>query len=130
MRNRPAQILALGLVCIASVSLWLVNYTGHEAFEQLRTLVDEPGADWMDAHLDRAESAKWAFYALAALAAAAALVPLRWPRAAFPITIAAFVLGVICIGLSGWIAKAGGPIRHSEFRFGAAPSTEQTAHEH
>lgn len=127
IRNRPAQILALALVCFSAASMVVVNRTGHEAFEQLRTLVDDPGADWMDAHLDRAETATPAFYALAALALAAALLPKRWPRVAFALTLTSLILALVCVGLSGWIAKAGGQIRHTELRATAvtpAPASE------
>jgi hypothetical protein len=119
LRNRPAQLIALGLVCVSAASMVVVNRTGHEAFEQLRTLVDDPGADWMDAHLDRAEKATPAFYALVVLAVVAALLPKRWPRVTLALTIGSFILALVCFGLSGWIAKSGGPIRHSELRASA-----------
>ena len=84
MRNRPGQILALSLICLVAASMVIVNRTGHEAFEQMRTLVDDPGADSMDLHLDRAEKVTPVFYALAVVALLAALVPKRWPRARWP----------------------------------------------
>jgi hypothetical protein len=121
IRNRPSQRLALGLVVIASASIWAVNRTGHEAYEEMRRYVDDPGADWMDAHMDRAEAAESAYYALAVLALVASLIPQKWPRTALSLTIGSLVLGLVCVGLSGWIAKAGGQIRHSEVRQGEPP---------
>ncbi|HYR58906.1 MAG TPA: hypothetical protein VEO95_09765 [Chthoniobacteraceae bacterium] len=130
MRNRPAQLIALGLVCVSAASMVVVNRTGHEAFEQLRTLVDDPGAPWMDAHLDRAEKATPVFYALAVLALVAALLPRRWPRIVVALTVGSFVLALVCFGLSAWIAKAGGQIRHPELRASAAPSPAPSEHHH
>jgi len=128
MRNRPAQILALALVCFSAASMVVVNRTGHEAFEQLRTWVDDPGADWMDAHLDRAEKATPVFYVLAVLALVAALFPKRWPRVALALTLGSLILALVCFGFSGWIAKAGGQIRHPELRASAATPPPASDH--
>jgi hypothetical protein len=130
MRNRPAQLLALGLVCLSASSMVVVNRTGHEAFEQLRTLVDDPGADWMDVHLDRAEKATPVFYALAVLAVVAALLPKRWPRIVLALTIGSFILALVCLVLSAWIAKSGGQIRHPELRASAATTPAPSDHHH
>ena len=57
--------------------------------------------------------------ALAVLAAAALFAPHKWPRTTRP-------LAVACEGASGWIALAGGQIRHPEFCNSPGPSTEPT----
>jgi hypothetical protein len=130
MRNRPGQILALLLICLVAASMVIVNRTGHEAFEQMRTLVDDPGADSMDLHLDRAEKVTPVFYALAVVALLAALVPKRWPRTALGLTIGGFILALACFGASAWIAKAAGPIRHSELREPQAKPAAPPEHQH
>lgn len=124
LRNHTARLIALGLIFLASGSMWAVNHTGHGAYEVMRAVVDDPGTDWMDAHMDHAEAAEPAFYALAALTLVACLLPLRWPRTALPLACGSLVLGLVCLGLSGWIAKAGGQIRHSELRHGPAPQRD------
>lgn len=130
MRSRPAQIVALVLVLVSAASAWPVNFTGLRAYEALRGIVDDESADWLDAHFDRAGKFAPAFYALAVLAAAALLAPRKWPRTALPLAIATLVLAVACEGASGWIALAGGQIRHPEFRSGPPPSEPTQPHTH
>jgi hypothetical protein len=128
--SRKAEIVALILVFVAAASAWPVNLTGERAYKTVRTLTDEDGAVWLDAHMDRAEKAAPAFYVLALLAAAALVVPHKWPRTTRPIAIATLVLAGACAGAGGWIALAGGAIRHPEFRTGPPPTDEQAAHQH
>lgn len=127
--SRKTEIVALILVLVAAASAWPVNFTGQRAYKAVRGITDDNGTDWLDEHKERAEQVAPAFYAFALLAAAALLVPLRWPRAARPLVIATLALALFCEGAGGWIALAGGQIRHPEFRT-AAPSdgsaTEQT----
>ena len=124
--SRKTEIVALILVLVSAASAWPVNFTGQRAYETVRGLVDDGGADWLDAHMERAEKAAPAFYALAVLAAAALLAPHKWPRMTRPLAIATLALAVLCEGAGGWIALAGGQIRHPEFRNSPGPSTEPT----
>jgi hypothetical protein len=130
MRSRAAQIIALLLVLISAASAWPVNVTGQRAYKPMRGLVDDDGADWLDTHMTRAEKAAPAFYLLAALADAALLAPRKWPRAALPLTFATLALAVLCEGASGWIALAGGQIRHPEFRTESPPAEPTEPHTH
>ena len=130
LHSRPAQIVALILVFLAAASAWPVNFTGQRAYETVRALTDDAGTDWLDAHMERAEKVAPAFYALAALAAAALLAPRKWPRATLPLALATLALAVVCAGASGWIALAGGQIRHPEFRTAPPPSEPAEHHAH
>jgi Protein of unknown function (DUF3278). len=56
------------------------------------------------------------FYALAALSLVAIIVPIKWPNTSALLLIGTILLGVIVLGMSGYIAYAGGKIRHKEFR--------------
>ncbi|MGZ4972563.1 MAG: hypothetical protein ACXWBP_09185 [Limisphaerales bacterium] len=40
------------------------------------------------------------------------------------------ICAIICFGLGSWISRAGGRIRHPEFREGPAPTNAPAAHEH
>ena len=131
MKSRPAQIIGLLLVLGAAASVWAVNTTGQNAYKPIRGLADDEGVKWLDTHMERAENFAPLFYTLAALAAAALLAPRKWPRSATPLAIATLALGALCMGASGWIADAGGQIRHPEFRAGPPPSDEEAApHSH
>ena len=66
--------------------------------------------------MDRAEKTICAFYLLAAVALAGLLAPRKWPRSATPLALASLALSLLCFGLGGYIAQAGGRVRHPEFR--------------
>ena len=68
------------------------------------------------------------FYTLAALSLAALAIPRRWPRARTPLTVSTLILGVLMLAVGGWIAYAGGRIRHEEFR-GTSPPPAAKAQE-
>ena len=129
--SRKTEMVALILVLVAAASAWPVVFTGQHAYKTVRAMTDDGGTDWLDAHMERAEKAAPAFYALALLAAAALVVPHKWPRTTRPLAIATLALAVLCEGAGGWIALAGGQIRHPEFRSEAAPATDpESKHMH
>jgi hypothetical protein len=84
-------------------------------------MTDEDGERWLDEHQDRAEDLIWIFYALAALSAFAITAPIKWPKSSAPLVIAVIFLAAVTLGTGGYIAYAGGKIRHREFRNEAAP---------
>jgi len=129
--SRTTEKVALILVFVAAASAWPVVFTGQQAYKPMRGIVDNAGVDWLDAHMERAEKAAPAFYALALLAAAALVVPHQWPRTTRPLAIATLALAVLCLAAGGWIADAGGKIRHPEFRSEAPPATDpESNHRH
>ncbi len=128
--SRKTEMIALLLVFVAAASAWPVNFTGQRAYKTVRAMTDDDGTDWLDTHMERAEKAAPAFYALALLAAAALVAPHKWPRSTRPLAIAALTLAVLCEGSSGWIALAGGQIRHPEFRTEPPPSEPAEPHTH
>src|SRR5580698_558804 len=73
-RSLAAQRIALALVFLTSGSVMAVSWTGNNAYKEVHGMADDAGTDWLDEHMDRAESAAPAFYGLAALAIAAALI--------------------------------------------------------
>ena len=130
LRSRPAQITALVVVLVASASAWPVLVTGQQAYKPIRGLTDDDGSDWLDMHMDRAEKTICAFYLLAAVALAGLLAPRKWPRSATPLAVTNFALSLLCFGLAGYIAQAGGRVRHPEFRpeHQPAPSPSNPPH--
>ena len=128
--SRKVEMVALILVLAAAASAWPVNFTGQRAYKTVRGLTDDEGTDWLDAHMERAEKAAPAFYALALLTAAALVVPHKWPRTTRPLLLATLALAVLCAGAGGWIALAGGQIRHPEFRSEPPPSEPAEPHTH
>ena len=131
--RRAALILLLAGIVGGIFTYWL----GQQAYKPVRGLADETGQDWLDLHMERAERVIWIFW-MGAVASGAALV-MTWRKARFSL-LAALVaggLGAATLGASGWIADAGGKIRHPEIRGTSIPTTgdesatdESVPHEH
>lgn len=119
LRSRSAQITALVIVFVSALSAAPVIHYGERAYDRVKSMSDHGGDEWLDAHAQRAERAEPAFYILAALAAAALIVPWKWPKCATLLSVSTLVGAVIVLGLGIWIAYAGGQIRHKEFRYGS-----------
>jgi len=116
VKSRRAQIVTLIIILVSAASAWPVYEFGEQAYNRVLTMADEPGQAWLDEHKDRGEDLIWLFYTLAILSAIALLAPRMWPRSAGPLVIAAILLGAATLGAGGYIAYAGGKIRHREFR--------------
>ena len=116
LKSRRAQIVTLIIILVSAASAWPVYEFGEQAYNRVLTMADEPGQAWLDEHKDRGEDLIWLFYTLAILSAIALLAPRMWPRSAGPLVIAAILLGAATLGAGGYIAYAGGKIRHREFR--------------
>jgi hypothetical protein len=128
-RSRRAQIVTLTLVVICSVSAWPVYEFGQQGYDRVLSMADQDGQAWLDAHEDRAEDLIWIFYALAALSAIAIAAPIKWPRTSVSLIVAVLLLGAVTLGTSGYIAYAGGRVRHREFR-NEPPPPKRSEHEH
>ena len=120
-RSRRAQIVTLILVLITSLSAWPVFEFGQQGYDRVLAMTDDDGHAWLDEHEERAEKFIYVFYALAALSAAAIVVPIRWPKSSVPLAIAVALLGMGALASGCYIAYAGGKIRHREFRNEPAP---------
>lgn len=128
-RSRPAKITALALVWVSAVSAWPVVHYGQQGYDRVLAMEDDEGGAWLKAHMQRGERYVYVYYAVAALALAAIFAPMKWPRTDAPLVAATLVLGIAALGMGGWIAYAGGKVRHSEFRNSPPPQVEET-HEH
>jgi hypothetical protein len=121
LRNRSAHVTALSVIFLAAASAWPVKYYGDEAYDRVLSISDETGSAWLAAHQDRADKFIWSFYLLAVAAAAAIVVPMKFPKTAMPLIISTVLLSVASLAAGGYIAYAGGKIRHREFRTGPPP---------
>lgn len=128
LRSRGAQIATLILVLICAASAWPVYEFGEQAYDRVLTMTDEDGKSWLDEHQDRAEDLIYFFYALALLSAVAIVLPIKWPKSSVPLVLAVILLGAATLGMGGYIAYAGGKIRHREFR-NMPPPPKSTAKE-
>jgi hypothetical protein len=129
LKSRRAQIVTLIIVLVSGASAFPVYEFGEQAYDRVVSMADEPGRAWLDEHQDRAEDLIWFFYALALLSAVALVAPRKWPRSATPLVVAVILLGVVTLGIGGYIAYAGGKIRHREFR-NVPPPPKKADEEH
>ena len=120
-RSRPAQSVALLLILLTALAAWPVAHFGRGGFDRVYAMSGPPAQQWLNWHAYLAGRIVWAHYTAAALAAATLFclwrVP-RWQRLAVGLTLTATV---VALGLGGFLAFAGGKIRHSEFRDGPPP---------
>jgi hypothetical protein len=130
LKSRRAQIATLALVLMSSVSAWPVYEYGEDGYDRVLAMTDDDGHAWLDEHMHRAEKLIYIFYALALLSAIAIATPLKWPTTAAPLIIAVILLGALTLGSGGYIAYAGGRIRHREFRNEPAPPIKAEQDEH
>ena len=130
-RSRRAIVAALVIVLVSAAAAWPVYEYGERSYDRVLTMADNDGRAWLAEHKERAERLIWLFYALAILSAIGLVLPAKWPKSSVPIAIAALLLGLISLGTGGYIAYAGGRIRHREFRTESPPKQlpNQTAGE-
>jgi hypothetical protein len=88
-------------------------------------MVDEAGDKWLDEHMRRGEQLIYFFYVVAALSAVAITAEFAAPKAAVPMAIATVIVALVSLGVGGYIAYAGGRVRHKEFRFESPPPARQ-----
>jgi hypothetical protein len=121
--SRGGQITALVLIFATAISAWPVAHYGEAAEDRVLAMADEAGQAWLKAHAHRVDELIFVFYVLALVSAAAIFAPKKWPKSARPLAIATLLLALVSLGAGGYIAYAGGKIRHREFRNSPPPKT-------
>jgi glucan phosphoethanolaminetransferase (alkaline phosphatase superfamily) len=129
IRSRQAQVVALVLIVVSAASAWPVFIYGAKGYQRVHAMSDNDGQAWLDAHKRRAEKLIYIYYVTAAVGLIAIVAPFRWPKIAPSLAAFALILamGLLCAG--GYIAYAGGKVRHREFR-NEPPPEEGTAERH
>lgn len=120
-RSRAARVASLSIVFVSTIAAWPVYRYGESAYDRVLPIADADGAKWLEEHQRRGEQLIWCFYVVAATAAASIAAERFAPRAALPLTIATLLLATGTLGVGGYIAQAGGRIRHREFRYSLPP---------
>lgn len=128
-KARAARVTALAIIFVSALSAWPVYEYGEKGYDRVLAMADSDGGKWLNEHMERAEKLIYAFYVLAALAAAALATEKFAPRAAVPLTIASLTLAIGTLATGGYIAQAGGRVRHREFRY-VPPPERVGEHEH
>ena len=109
---------ALVVVALSGLSTWPVTELGDAGFDRVLSMSNTDGQKWLKAHEARADKAVPVVYVTTALAVAVFIAARKKPALTKPLTIAT-LLGVgLSLVLLGWVARAGGQIRHPEVRSG------------
>jgi len=121
LRSRPAQITGLILVIFSSLSAWPVKEYGERAYDRVYAMSNSDAQRWLEEHMHRADRGVYVYYATALVAAAALVLPRFRPRTQLSLAVATLVFALSALATGAWISRAGGKIRHSEFREGPPP---------
>jgi len=128
-RSKAARNIGLLLIVICAASAWPVLYYGQHGYNHLYPQLDTESQQWLDVHMERAESFIYAFYLTALLGISALLAQKRLPQASKIMTGLTLAAAIASLGIGGWISRAGGEVSHSEFR-GDEPPPSVPVHEH
>lgn len=130
LRNQRVTIAALALVFVSALSAWPTYHYGEAGYDRIKAMSDEPGEKWLDEHMARGEKLIWAFYVLAGVAAVGIVAVTKWPQTSVRVSVLALILASGTLGIGGYIAYAGGHVRHREFRFEPPPEARADEHHH
>src|SRR6266403_4591524 len=130
LRTQRLTIAALVLVFVCSLSAWPTYNYGEAAYDRIKAMSDPAGEQWLDEHMARGMKMIWMFYVLAGVAALSVVGIVKWPRLSLAVTVGTLAWGAATLGAGGYIAYAGGHVRHKEFRFEPPPTPQMSQHEH
>jgi hypothetical protein len=126
LRSRSAQIATLAIVFLSALSAWPVFELGEQSYDRVLSMADEDGRAWLEAHQHRADRLIYFFYALAIVSAVAIALPFKLPKSGLILALLTLFFGLCVLGMGGYIAYAGGKIRHREFRNVPPPKEESS----
>ncbi|HEY1769456.1 MAG TPA: hypothetical protein VGG02_04280 [Chthoniobacterales bacterium] len=129
-RSRRAQIATLILIALCAISVWPVVHYGEAGYDRALALSDDQGQAWLKVHEHRADEFAWCYYVLGVIALLAIFLPRKWPKAATLLALVTLLCSLGVLALGGYIAYAGGRIRHREFRTELAPPVPAETDDH
>jgi hypothetical protein len=120
-KSRPVLLTGLGFVGVFALSVWPVFYFGEAGYDRVLSMADEAGDGFLKYHAALAHRWVFLYYLTAGVALLGFGFAWKWPRVLAPAAITALLLGIASFTAGIAIAKAGGQIRHREFRSGPPP---------
>ncbi|HTL56747.1 MAG TPA: hypothetical protein VL361_13785 [Candidatus Limnocylindrales bacterium] len=125
LRNRTAVFAGLGLIAVLALSAWVVSYFGEEGYDRVLSMADEDGQAFLQYHQHLADRWIVLYYLCAGSAALGIGLGWKWPRTLNPLASITLLLAAASFIAGIFIARAGGQIRHREFRSGHPPEMSQ-----
>lgn len=130
-RSSGEQTTALIWITLMGAVTWLVVQYGIKGYDRVYAMSSSSDAQlWLQVHMNRAEKAMYVFYLTGLAALGTVIASRKAPKVAGWLRGITLVFSVICVGLGGWIAHAGGQVRHSEFRDGPPHPNQLPASHH
>ena len=120
-RDRTATLIGLALVCLFALSAWPVYHYGEEGYDRVLSMADDAGGKFLDHHKALAERWIFLYFVTAGVAGLGFMLAWKWPRTLVYSSLLALVLAAASLAAGMVIAKAGGAVRHREFRFQPPP---------
>lgn len=121
MKDRTATLIGLALVCLVALSAWPVYHYGEQGYDRVLSMADDAGGKFLEHHKALAERWIFLYFVTAGAAGLGYLLALKWPRTLVFSCVLALVLAAASLAAGMAIAKAGGAVRHREFRFQPPP---------
>ena len=116
-QNRTATLIGLSLVCLLALSAWPVYHYGGEGYDRVLSMSDEAGAKFLEHHKALAERWIFLYFVTAGVAGLGLMLAWKWPRTLVASSVLALALTAGSLTAGMVIAKAGGAVRHREFRY-------------
>jgi hypothetical protein len=120
-KDRTATLIGLALVCLFALSAWPVYHYGEEGYDRVLSMADDAGGKFLEHHKALAERWIFLYFVTAGVAGLGFMLAWKWPRTLVYSSILALVLAASSLAAGMVIAKAGGAVRHREFRFQPPP---------
>jgi hypothetical protein len=120
-RDRRATLIGLVLVGLLALSAWPVAHYGEAGYDRVLSMTDDAGARFLQYHRALAERWVFLYYVTAGVAGLGLGAAWRWPKTLPWVAVVALVLAAGSLTAGVYIARAGGPIRHREFRMWQPP---------
>lgn len=127
-KQRTLQVAALWVLVFVGAAAWPIWYFGHAGYEHLMGSLTDEAKQWANVHIHRADRFIYALYLTGIIGIISIYYPRKSPSSATKLAVITLLIGTGALGLSGWIARAGGEIRHSEFRIGPPPAAPVHKH--
>jgi hypothetical protein len=120
-KDRTAILIGLALVGLLALSAWPVYHYGEEGYDRVLSMTDAAGAKFLEHH--KALAGRWIvlYFVTAGVAGLGFIAAWKWPRTLVFSAILALALAAASLAAGTAIAKAGGAVRHREFRFEPPP---------
>ena len=122
VKDRAATRIGLALVGLLALSAWPVYHYGEAGYDRVLSMSDQAGQKYLAYHQQLGERWIFLYFITAGVAVLGWALAWKWPRTLVLSSVLALLLAGASLSAGIVIAKAGGAIRHREFRSGPPPA--------